>query len=101
MTGSNPVATKIKEVKEEMKQIGVWRQEPPVWVNEFDTRAIANVDDFSEWLQFVYLPNMQQVESKNLNNADNYIVPQAKKFLGDDMKKGKLLQLLIELDSLL
>lgn len=100
MTGIDPVANKIKEVKEEMKRTGVWKQEAPAWVNEFDKRAIASVEDFSEWLQFVYLPNMQQVESKSGNNPDNYIVPQAMRFFGEDMKKGKLLQLLIELDSL-
>jgi hypothetical protein len=35
-----------------------------------------------------------------MGTAENYIVPQAMKFFGDDMQKGKLLQLLIELDSL-
>ena len=85
----------------EMRSTGVWKNETPAWVKEFEKRTITTGEDFSEWLQFVYLPNrMQEAESNQLVSERNYIVPQAIKFFSSDLKKGKLLQLLIELDSI-
>lgn len=95
------ITEKINEVKEEMKRTHIWKKETPAWVKEFEKRAIANSEDFSEWLQFVYLPNrMQEAENRQPVIDNIYIVPQVKKFFGNDIQKGKLLQLLIELDSL-
>jgi hypothetical protein len=42
-----------------------------------------------------------QLESRSSMGSEKYIVPQAVKFFSDDVQKGKLLQLLIELDGLL
>ncbi|MBK7377205.1 MAG: YqcC family protein [Chitinophagaceae bacterium] len=101
MTGTFLIAGKINEVRAEMKRTGLWKMEIPAWVKEFEKRTITNREDFSEWLQFVYLPNrVQEAESRQPVMEKIYIVPQAVKFFGSDIKKGKLLQLLIELDSL-
>ena len=101
MTASILIAEKINEVRNEMKRTGIWKMQPPAWVNEFDKKTITTGEDFSEWLQFIYLPNrMQETESRQPVIVKIYIVPQAVKFFGNDIKKGKLLQLLIELDSL-
>ena len=101
MTGTLLIAGKINEVRAEMKRTGLWKMEIPAWVKEFEKRTIINREDFSEWLQFVYLPNrVQEAESNQQVIEKIYIVPQAAKFFGSDIKKGKLLQLLIELDSL-
>lgn len=84
-----------------MRSAGLWKTKTPAWVKEFDKRTITNREDFSEWLQFVYLPNrVQETESRQPVPEKIYIVPQAVKFFSNDIKKGKLLQLLIELDSL-
>ena len=88
-------AEKITEVKEEMKRVGVWVAATPAWVFHYGRRNIASGEDFCEWLQFIYLPNR-----KNEVHTRDYIAPQATKFFGNDIKKRKLLQLLIELDSL-
>ena len=101
MTEALLIAEKIKEVRDEMRSTGLWKKEVPAWVKEFEKRMITNREDFSEWLQFVYLPNrVQETESRQPVLEKIYIVPQAVKFFGNDIKKGKLLQLLIELDSL-
>ncbi|WP_462250371.1 YqcC family protein [Ferruginibacter sp.] len=101
MTEINLIAEKINEVRDEMRRTGVWKNETPAWVKEFEKRTIDTGEDFSEWLQFVYLPNCPQEPDNSLFVIEkNYIVPQAIKFFGSDIKKGKLLQLLIELDSL-
>lgn len=93
------IAGKIEEVKTEMKATGLWKKQVPAWVNEYAERSIATEEDFAGWLQFVYLPNTLQNEG--YPQGKKFIVPQAMKFFGEDVKKGKLLQLLVELDSLL
>lgn len=101
MTETLLIAEKINEVRNEMRKTGLWKNETPAWVKEFEKRTITNREDFSEWLQFVYLPNrIQEAESRQPVIEKIYIVPQAVKFYGSDINKGKLLQLLIELDSL-
>lgn len=97
----NAITDKVTELKTEMKSIGLWKKQVPYWVNEFTNSTIKTEQDFAEWLQFVYLPNMMQLENRSSMGVEKYIVPQAVKFFGDDVQKGKLLQLLIELDSLL
>lgn len=101
MTETLLIAEKINEVRKEMKRTGIWKNETPAWVKEFDKKNITTGEDFSEWLQFIYLPNrMQEADSRLQEIEKIYIVPQAVKFFGNDIKKGKLLQLLIELDAL-
>jgi uncharacterized protein YqcC (DUF446 family) len=95
------ITDKVAELKTEMKLVGLWKKQVPYWVNEFTQSNIKTEQDFAEWLQFVYLPNMMQVENRSSMGAEKYIVPQAVQFFGEDVQKGKLLQLLIELDSLL
>ncbi len=95
------ITDKVAELRTEMKRIGLWKKQVPYWVNEFTHSTIKTEQDFAEWLQFVYLPNMMQVENRSSMGAEKYIVPQAVQFFGADVQKGKLLQLLIELDGLL
>ncbi len=95
------ITDKVTELKTEMKRIGLWKKQIPNWVNEYSNQTIKTEQDFAEWMQFVYLPNMMQVENRSSMGAEKYIVPQAIQFFGADVQKGKLMQLLIELDSLL
>lgn len=101
MINAEILVNKIGDIKSEMKQTGLWKKYVPPWVNEFKNSSIKTEQDFAEWLQFVYLPNMMQLENRTSMGAEKYIVPQAVKFFSDDVQKGRLLQLLIELDSLL
>lgn len=87
---------KINEVREELKRHGFWKKNIPAWVIDYEKKEISNHQDFTEWLQFVYLPNM--LEQKTVHGIP--VALQAKKYFSEDMRKGKLLQLLIELDSL-
>ena len=95
------IIDKINEVKTELRKNGLWKKETPGWISEYRNKDILTYHDFSDWLQFIYLPNLkQQVETENNVANKNLVVPQAIQFFGNDVKKGKLLQLLIELDSL-
>lgn len=101
MNDINLIAGKVKEVKEEMKLLGLWSAVTPAWVMHYGKRNITTGEDFSEWLQFIYLPNRKMNTAwSDIGKERDYIAPQATKFFSDDVKKGRLLQLLIELDSL-
>lgn len=89
---------KIKEITHELKQAGLWKNQMPAWVMDYKRKMIQDEQDFLEWLQFIYLPNCM---SATVMDKKVLIVPQAMKFFGEDVKKGKLLQLLVELDSLI
>jgi uncharacterized protein YqcC (DUF446 family) len=101
MADNGLIRQKIDEVKEEMRKTQIWKKHTPAWVKRFEAGAINNGDDFIEWLQFVYLPNrMQENENGSFTHEKFYIVPQVMSFFGEDIGKGKLLQLLIELDAI-
>jgi uncharacterized protein YqcC (DUF446 family) len=89
---------KIGEIRTELKKTGLWKNDLPGWVMEYEEKPIQTRQDFLEWLQFIYLPNCAN-SATTIKKA--LIVPQAIKFFEKDVNKGNLLQLLIELDSLL
>ncbi len=81
MTDTFLITEKINEVRREMKSTGVWKNEIPAWVKEFEKRTITTGQDFCEWLQFIYLPNRKpEMTWKKEEYAGDYIAPQATKF---------------------
>ena len=102
MNGDNVLKDKIKQIREELKQNGLLKKYMPEWVMDYDKHDINNHQDFAVWLQFVYLPNiLEESEDPRTSFPKSYVALQANKFFSKDVGKGKLLQLLIELDSLL
>jgi len=96
------IVDKIMELETEMKTTGLWQKETPAWVNHFEEKILTQGKDFAQWLQFVFIPNhAQKIQSLSVINDKKMIVPPAIKFFGNDVHKGKLLQILIEIDSLL
>jgi uncharacterized protein YqcC (DUF446 family) len=98
MAVSTEAGAKISELKSELKRTGLWKNEMPEWVMEYEGKPWGTTQDFVEWLQFIYLPNCMHADAENRKNL---IVPQAIRFFEKDVHKGKLLQLLVELDALL
>lgn len=93
---------KVSELRDELKRSGLWKKNMPEWVTDYEKKEIDSHHDFAEWLQFVYIPNiLEQPEIISTLDSKKYVALQAKKFFSEDVQKGKLLQLLIELDSLL
>lgn len=93
---------KVSELRDELKRSGLWKKNMPEWVTDYERKEIDSHHDFAEWLQFVYIPNiLEQTETTSTLDSKKYVALQAKKFFSEDVQKGKLLQLLIELDSLL
>ncbi len=95
------VAEKITELEKELQQTGLWQKAMPQWVQSFEENGLNNAADFAQWLQFVFIPN--HLEGRHYAGAydKKFIVPAAIKFFGNDLQKGKLMQLLIEIDSLI
>jgi uncharacterized protein YqcC (DUF446 family) len=95
------IKQKVKELSEALKEEGLWKQQEPAWVHLYASNEVACEPNFVEWLQFIYLPNLLKEENKMVFvSSKNYIAPQAMQFFGEEVTKGKLLQLMVELDSL-
>jgi uncharacterized protein YqcC (DUF446 family) len=102
MSAETVLKEKVNEVRGELKRCGLWKKDIPGWVTDFEKKEISSHQDFADWLQFVYIPNiLEQTELATQVASRSYVALQAKKFFSTDVQKGKLLQLLIELDSLL
>ena len=94
------IAAKTKELEEELKAAGLWQKYTPPWVHWFSEGSAAHYD-FAQWLQFIFMPKPLN-KNKTMPAAErNLLVPHAIKYFGDDVQKGKLLQILIEIDALL
>lgn len=97
----NTITAKTVELEEELKAMGLWQHNIPAWVHWYDDGNIVCKTDFAQWLQFVFIPNHLYKNKILLAAEKNLIVPHAIKHFGDDVKKGNLLRILIEIDSLL
>ena len=98
--GSN-ITNKTLELEEELKSRGLWQKEIPIWVQGYNDNPNSTRADFGQWLQFIFIPNHLHKNEIMLVAEKIFIVPHAMKYFGDDVTKGKLLQILIEIDSLL
>ncbi len=98
---SNTIIHKTEELEEELRNTGLWQRDMPSWVHGFDESTGISATNFAEWLQFVFVPNHLKKNKALPATGEHLIVPHALKYFGDDVRKGKLLQILIEIDSLL
>ena len=96
----NNISLKIAELISELKECGLWQKQIPGWVSHFDEVRDNDQIDFVQWLQFIFIPNHlnQGIMYKQVNRIS--IVPQAVKYFENDLQRGKLLQILIEIDSI-
>ena len=92
------IIDKINELEQEMKISGLWLKETPGWVNYFEEKIFADREDFAQWLQYVFIPNHKKKHLPVVIDK-KMIVPQVMKYFGNDVVNGKLLQILIEIDS--
>ncbi len=97
----NTITAKTSELEEELKSTGLWQNTTPAWVHWYDDSNRISTTDFSQWLQFVFIPNHLH-KNKTIPAAEkSLLVLHALKYFGNDVRKGKLLQILIEIDALL
>lgn len=102
MTGSNLVHEKVQEIIDEMKLTGLWSLHSHKLTTDHQLHQAASTQEFLEWLQFIYLPTLHtSAGNHSILHAKTYVAPQAARFFGSNIRMGKLLQLLIELDALI
>lgn len=95
------IAAKTKELETELKATGLWQNVMPDWVHWYQEGSGLVQPGFAQWLQFVFIPNHLHKSKMIPAGEKQLIVPHAIRCFGEDVRKGKLLQLLIEIDSLL
>ena len=84
-----------------MKKLKCWKKSVPQWVEQFNHHAQLEESDFFSWLQFVYLPNILTRDNTSGGMRMCSIADQCGKFLKPGPENRRLIQLLVELDSLL
>ena len=85
--------TQIDLIKEAMQQAGVWSNETPDWIRNYNEGPIVNI---WQWLQFIHLP----LRSSGVIHQPHYLAPQLRSYMNADPLQRKILQLVIELDSI-
>ncbi|MEP6675646.1 MAG: YqcC family protein [Ferruginibacter sp.] len=98
---ANTIIAKAMELEAALRAASMWQKEIPAWVHGFEGSSGMPAIDFAQWLQFVFIPNHLQQNSAIPVAGKKLIVPHAVKYFGDDVKKEKILQLLIEIDAML
>ena len=104
MPDPQTVLSKLDQIETEMQRAGLWQTEP-LDPEQYDFRAAFAKDtmDFSQWLQFIFLPRMYAlVERSQLPPGPCAILPLAEQyFQGAKLDVRPLLRVLDALDRLI
>ena len=94
---SNSSPSELKEqielIRSAMMKAGVWSSEIPKWI---DNASPHQIPDIWEWLQYIYLP----MRMNDTWYKPHYIAPVIGPYLNTTPELKRILQLVIELDSL-
>lgn len=96
------VQTKLDEIVTEMKQIGLW-QEEPLMPEQYDFRAAFALDTmaFSQWLQFVFVPRVGQIlDNQGTFPTRSQVGVQATREFDGVPEAAHLVELLCDFDAL-
>ena len=93
---------KMEEIKRELKLRGHWKTVMPEWVHHYQKGQGIRPDNFFDWLQFIYLPNMVLGTNIKLGSQEAWteLMPQAIEYLQYERNNERLVQLLIELENM-
>ena len=101
MPDQKMVLSKLEQIESEMLRIGMW-QEKPLEPEQYDFRAAFAGDTmtFSQWLQFIFIPNVRSAAASGKFPATSNVGAQAvREFDGAD-EASELITLLGEFDAL-
>jgi uncharacterized protein YqcC (DUF446 family) len=95
-------AQKISEIEAEMKRIGYWSPEPlPEEAYDFQQAFAMDTMAFSQWLQFILVPRVQQIiEQQGTFPSESMVGVQATREFDGDGNASQLVSLLSEFDDL-
>ena len=83
----------IDLIEDAMKKAGVWSFETPDWIRNYKN---GQIHDIWQWLQFVHLP----LRRNGTIGQHLYLAPQISHMVMTNKEHNKILQLVIELDSI-
>ena len=95
------VLEKLDLIETEMRKIGVWQSEP-LEPDQYDFRAAFAGDTmtFSQWLQFIFIPNVKiAVENGKFPSSSQVAAQAVREFDGMD-EASNLVAILSEFDAL-
>jgi uncharacterized protein YqcC (DUF446 family) len=93
---------KIAEIEAEMKRIGYWSPDPlPEEAYDFREAFAMDTMAFSQWLQFILIPNVRQIiEEKGTFPAESMVGVQAVREFDGDEDASHLVALLSDFDAI-
>ena len=84
-----------------MKQIGLWQAEP-LEPEKYEFQSAFGMDTmaFSQWLQFVFLPRVQEAATQDSFPSESNVAAQATREFDGMAETSQLVTLLTEFDDL-
>lgn len=95
------VLTQLERIEAEMRRIGMW-QTHPLEAEQYDFRAAFAMDtmSFSQWLQFIFMPNVRAAARSNKFPAESHVAAQALREFDTVPEASQLVKLLADFDAL-
>jgi uncharacterized protein YqcC (DUF446 family) len=98
---SKKVLAKLEQIEAEMKRIGLWQSEPlEPEKYEFQSAFAMDTMAFSQWLQFVFLPRVQEGAAQESFPSESYVAVQAMREFDGMTEATQLVTLLTKFDAL-
>jgi uncharacterized protein YqcC (DUF446 family) len=93
---------KVEEIEAEMKRIGYWSPDPlPEEAYDFREAFAMDTMAFSQWLQFILIPNVQQIiKEEGSFPSESMVGAQAVREFDGDENASHLVSLLSDFDAL-
>jgi uncharacterized protein YqcC (DUF446 family) len=101
MPETQAVLSKLEQIESEMRRINLW-QEKPLEAEQYDFKAAFAADtmSFSQWLQFIFIPNVKRAAANNKFPSKSQVgVKAVREFDGMEAASG-LIEYLSEFDAL-
>ena len=95
------VSDAIHNIEQEMRTIGLWRDQPlrPEQM-KFKQAFAMDTMTFSQWLQFVFVPRVHEAIAANSFPRSSSVGTQAIREFDGDLDAAHLVELLCEFDGL-
>lgn len=95
------VLMQLEHIEAEMRRIGMWQQFP-LAPEQYDFRAAFAADtmSFTQWLQFIFIPNARAAAGKNQFPAESHVAAQAAREFDTVPETSHLVKLLSDFDAL-
>lgn len=95
------VAGYADQIEAEMRAIGMWQAEPLRPEQKKFKQAFAmDTMNFSQWLQFIFLPRVREAVASNEFPSGSSVGAQAVREFDGDSDADRLINLLSEFDAL-